>query len=163
MGVGNFLPSFTSYSKNNPAYKMVYVDTNPEYPKDIDDKGYYTLPDGERSNYWDECSDASDDFREYLMSCLPESFHKPQKREWIDSDQLILAENELYYILLADNETRKAVIVAEKDDAPGFAAYWLPRVAYQIFDQIAECYPVSVRTGPWTSSPYLPTNQREAA
>ena len=111
-----------------------------------------------------------EDFKECLFSFLPKSFHVLGRKEngprdlrcQGGRDDVLLAYNQLYALWVdAQSDTSHVGIgFTVINDAPAFAASKLPYMAERVFDKLGQCYPLYVRTSPWTSAPYRVTPMR---
>lgn len=134
------------------------VDGEPDVTKsELDRMMMYEVSDLAQMNY--------DDFIADLSRHLPDSFYAVDRTErgYYDYERIVL-QNGLFEIRLADNEWSLAVIVTIRHDDyhptghPKFAEFWLSKVASKFFDSLKrEGYRVYVRSGAWTSSPYMLT------
>lgn len=140
MGRGNFIPNIET------AFRLVYAELPTE---SVDEEGVV---------YEDDF--AWDDFIENLSSILPKSFESNIKNSKLpswDRDTLCLAQSGMYNLVLADNETSIAVVLAVREDAPNFAASKLEKTSNLIFDKLSDMYDLRERCGAWMSSPYKRT------
>ena len=159
MGRGNAWPR----GGNDREFRMVYVDCESIY--------------GE--NYWDNddeflLQDNYNDFKENLIGAIQTmfpSFDKPSKDNWEGNEDFILLENQLMQVKLIDNESSIAVVLQVKEfwdyhtKYKNLANHLLPNMAKKLFDELSSGYgyKLRVRSCAWTSRPYIPTNQKEAA
>ena len=102
-----------------------------------------------------------DDFKDNLYSYFTEkykSFKKPQKK-WLDREDMVIAENDLYYLTLSDNEWSIAVKLLQKE-YNYYESYNIENLQKKhienykngllevLFDICSEVYAYN---GPWTS------------
>lgn len=154
MGVGNYLI-------NNG--KTVYIDYDQIY-------GTYDL---ERSQYaYIECET---DYQEYfdqmvesLIDLMPVSYEVVYGKYDSSEESQIIAENNFYTIQVKDWEGYVAIsLVLKQDDTycdsvHPLANYHLDTRATTLFDSLARCYQLRIRTCSWTSGSYEPSTSKAA-
>ena len=142
MGRGNYLPN-----TDNP-YRLVYV----EYP----DSAY--LDDVEYDmGMWYE------DLKENIKSILPKSFSDSINKKWDSNDTIIISENKLFKVCLADNEHSIAVILMVNEDSPSFAEANIDKVFDKLAYDLWEMYELRIRCGAWTSGEYFPNKYKKVS
>lgn len=135
MGRGNYLPN------THKPYKMVYI----KYP----DSAY--LDDIEYDmGMWYE------DLKANIILSLPKSFKAPRNKKWGIDDNIIIAENGLYDVLLADNEHSIALVLMVNDNELSFAGSKMDSIFDKLLYKLWEMYSLSFRSTAWTSSEYFP-------
>ena len=147
-GAGNYLPP--EPWREEEEYEMVYVDWSP------------------KSDYDETESDmAYEQFRDDLENACNVLGLTPVKDEWVDNNTSVFAENDVVKVLLADNQNTVAVVVVpveqtdENGDVTKFGREY-EEVAKKLFTELGQYFELSVRNGPWLSSPSPYSKVKEA-
>lgn len=146
MGRGNYLPN------TDKPYRMVYID----YPIFEDDAEEHDSLD----NIWNGWYE---DLKESIKYFLPKSFIDPTNKKWDSNDTIIISENKLFKVCLADNDYSIAVILMVNEDAPSFAEANIDKVFDKIAYGLWELYEVRIRCGAWTSGDYFPNKYKRVS
>lgn len=102
------------------------------------------------------------DFRAFLVSCLPKSWDT-DIRDWretndrfdsVGRDDTLIAFNGLFGLFVDSQGDNSHVGIGMRcrSDAPTFAKSRLRETAQRLFDRLQEQHSLSVRTSAWTSS-----------
>lgn len=142
MGRGNYLPN------TDKPYRMIYI----EYP----DSAY--LDDIEYDmGMWYE------DLKGNIRFLLPKSFNDPTDKHLDNDVSIIISENKLFKVCLADNEYSIAVIIIVNEDSPAFAEANIDKVFDKLAYDLWEMYEVRTRCGAWTSGEYFPNKFKKVS
>lgn len=146
MGRGNYLPN------TDKPYRMVYIE-HPVFEDDAEENDSL-------DNIW---NDWYEDLKENIKSLLPKSFTDPTGRRWFNNDTIIISENKLFKVCLADNDYSVAVILMVNEDAPSFAGSKIDSIFDKLVYNLWEFYEVRIRCGAWTSGEYFPSKFKKVS
>ncbi len=148
MGAGNYLPNasecypqIAEIDGNDPVYEMVYVDSS------------YKSEDLDQEDIRNNQSNFEVELQDHIVKLLPRSFER--RGEWTFENQVLAVHlngeyQGIYYPIIV---TPLHPLGIKHMDS----------VARRLFDGLAAHYSLSVRSGPWTSGRYVPTNALSSA
>jgi len=139
MGRGNYLPN------TDKPYRMVYINYPDSIECDIDMYMWY------------------EDLKENIKSLLSKSFIASNNKKWDSNDNIIISENKLFKVCLADNDYNVAVILMVNEDAPSFAESNIDKIFDKLAYDLWEMYEVRIRCSAWTSGEYFPSKFKKVS
>lgn len=139
MGRGNYLPN------TDKPYRMVYINYPDSIECDIDMYMWY------------------EDLKENIKSLLSKSFIASNNKKWDSNDNIIISENKLFKVCLADNDYSVAVILMVNEDAPSFTESNIDKIFDKLAYDLWEMYEVRIRCSAWTSDEYFPSKFKKVS